>query len=323
MQVIPEKAGFDGGRLAWISEHLNKNYIEPGKIAGCQVLVSRHGVPAYFSSLGKMDLERGQDMPDDAIFRIYSMSKPITSIALMQLYEKGYFQLNDPVSRFIPEWQDHQVYVSGELDNLETRTPAQPITFRHILSHRAGLTYGGSMHPVDQAYQEQGINREQGQTLSNFVHELAHVPLMYEPGEKWLYSLATDVCGYLVEAISGQRFDQYLKQHIFDPLGMTDTAFHVSEDKISRLTSNYQRNSDRSLERIDDGFNSRYAVEPTFYGLKCNTISKCGGFSLYPSTNSNSNISKVCFRGQTAYYPDTKKSTNTTLNASCYLKNKP
>ena len=126
MELSPDKAGFSAKRLDWISDHINRNYIEPQKITGCQVLVSRFGHPAYFKSFGLMDRERNKPMQDDAIFRIYSMSKPITSIALMQLYERGYFQLDDPVYRVIPAWRDHKVWVSGEGDDMQTKTPETP-----------------------------------------------------------------------------------------------------------------------------------------------------------------------------------------------------
>jgi CubicO group peptidase (beta-lactamase class C family) len=264
MEVRPEDAGMSESRLEWITDHINRNYIETSKIAGCQVLVSRHGHPAYFRSFGKMDIERDTDMSDDAIFRIYSMSKPITSIALMQLYEKGYFQLNDPVSRFIPEWKGHQVYVSGEGEGMQTRDPASPMTMRHILSHGGGLTYGNTQHPVDQEYKKHKADRRRGQTLRSFIECLAHVPLRYEPGQRWLYSLSTDVCGYLVEAISGQPFDEYLRDNIFEPLGMVDTSFYVEESKVSRLTANYQRNPDKSLKLFDDPLSSTYLEKPSF-----------------------------------------------------------
>lgn len=265
MEVFPEKAGFSAERLDWISEHLNRNFIEPGKIAGCQVLVSRRGYPAWYRSLGHKDIERESPMGDDTIFRIYSMTKPITSVALMQLYERGHFQLNDPVHRVIPEWRDHKVWVSGEGEGMITKSPEQPMTFRHVLSHTGGLTYGNGNHPVDKVYRDQGVNRGQGETLRTFVEKLARVPLRYEPGERWMYSLSTDVCGYLVEAISGMPFDRYLKEHIFDPLGMNDTGFHVDEDKAARFAANYRRNRDKSLTRIDDPRDSAWLTKPTFF----------------------------------------------------------
>jgi CubicO group peptidase (beta-lactamase class C family) len=272
MELAPTKAGFAAERLEQITGHLNRNYIEPGKITGCQVLVSRHGYPAYFKSFGLMDRERAKPMRDDTIFRIYSMTKPITSVALMTLYERGYFQLNDPVHRVIPEWRGHRVYVSGEGEAMETAEPKQPMTFRHLLSHTGGLTYGATNHPVDKAYRHFGVRRGEGETLRAFIEKLANVPLRYQPGERWMYSLSTDVCGYLVEALSGKRFDIYLQETIFDPLGMKDTSFSVAPDKLHRFAANYQREPDKSLKLVDDPAGSTYAQTPSFF-------SGCGGLT--------------------------------------------
>lgn len=265
MEISPKHAGMDPKRLERIRDHLERNYIEPGKIAGCQTLVARHGHVAHFSSLGRMDLARDKAMRDDTIFRIYSMTKPITSVALMTLYEQGHFQLNDPVHRVIPEWRDLRVWVSGEGEGMETRAPASPMTFRHVLSHTAGLSYGMTNHPVDRAYRALGVVRGQGSTLRTFIEALAAAPLRYDPGERWMYSYATDVCGYLVEAISGMPFDRYLRDHIFEPLGMRDTGFSVPAEKVNRLAANYRRAPDKTLELIDDPASSTYLKEPTFY----------------------------------------------------------
>ena len=262
MNVNPEGAGLNPSRLEWITDHLNRNYIEPEKISGCQVLVSRHGYPAYFKSLGSMDLERDRALEDDTIFRIYSMSKPITSIALMQLYERGYFQLNDPVSRIIPSWKDQRVWVSGVGDEMQTEEVKNPITFRNILSHTAGLTYGNTRHPVDREYRDKGVVR--GEDLASFIENLSQVPLRFQPGEQWLYSYATDVCGYLVEALSGQPLDEYLEEHIFSPLGMVDSGFSVAPGKENRFAANYQRNPDKTLQLIDDPLQSTYLTKPGF-----------------------------------------------------------
>src|ERR1700728_2221830 len=139
MELAPKRAGFAPERINRITEHLNKNYVEPGKIAGCQTLVARHGHVAYFKSQGLMDRERRKPVADDTIFRIYSMSKPITSVALMTLYEQGHFQLDDPVYRVIPEWRNQQVWVSGEGEATHLARPSPPMTFRHVLSHTSGL----------------------------------------------------------------------------------------------------------------------------------------------------------------------------------------
>src|ERR1051325_2812681 len=145
MELSPGKAGFAQGRLERIADHLSRAYIDNGKIAGCQVAVTRRGHLAYFKSLGQMDRERGKQMADDPIFRIYSMTKPITSVALMTLYERGYFQLNDPVSRYVPSWKNQRVWLSGEGDDMQTERPTRPATFRDVLCHTAGLTYGGGL----------------------------------------------------------------------------------------------------------------------------------------------------------------------------------
>ena len=265
MDIQPEAAGFDGDRLARITDHLERNYIATGKLVGCQALVARHGHPAYFQSLGEADREREIPIADDTIFRIYSMSKPITSVALMQLYEKGYFQLNDPVHRVIPEWKDLSVWVSGNEAPFETRAASRPMTFRDLLSHSGGLTYGGGQHPVEKAYAAVGMRSEEGETLDSFVHKLGQVPLRYSPGEAWLYSYSTDVCGYLVQAISGTSFDQYLQTEIFDPLGMTDTGFTVPAEDTTRFAANYARGADKSLALIDDPASSTYLKPKTFF----------------------------------------------------------
>ncbi len=263
MDTAPKQTGFAPGRLQRISDHINRNYIEPGKIPGCQVLVARHGLVSYFESFGQMDLERSKPLQDDTIFRIYSMTKPITSVALMQLYEKGYFQLNDPVHRVIPSWRGLQVHVSGEGEDMQVRSPDRPVTFRHVLNHSAGLGYGGTRHPVDRMYRHARL-RDPDSSLSEFVEALGRIPLHYEPGTRWMYSYATDVCGYLVEALSGQPFDEYLREHILDPLGMKDTDFHVSADKLDRFAANYQRNASKELTLIDDPGQSSYAAPPKF-----------------------------------------------------------
>jgi CubicO group peptidase (beta-lactamase class C family) len=264
MDIDPKAAGFSPGRLDRITAHLDQHYVEPGKIAGCQTLVARHGQVAHFSSLGYMDRERRRPMADDTIFRIFSMTKPITSVALMALYEQGAFQLNDPVHRVIPEWREQGVYVSGEGEAMETRKPARPMTFRHLLSHTGGLSYGMTRHPADRAYGSAQVIRGQGETLRSFAERLANVPLRFDPGERWMYSYSTDVCGYLVEALSGKPFDVYVRETIFEPLGMTDTGFSVAPENAGRLAANYQRQPDKTLRLIDDPATSGYLKQPTF-----------------------------------------------------------
>jgi len=271
MDAQSQWTGLDAARLERIGEHLERNYIGPGKIPGCQVSVARHGHLAYFKSFGSMDLERNKPTRDDTIYRIYSMTKPITSVALMTLYEQGYFQLNDPVSRVVPSWKNHRVWVSGEGDDMVTEAPHRPVSFRDVLCHTAGLTYGGGLpgvglqHPIDKVYRALKIRSLDGaDTMGEFMDKLSQVPLRYQPGAAWMYSLATDVCGALVELISGKPFAQYLEEVIFQPLGMKDTAFQVAPEKLDRFAANYQRGPDKKLQLIDDPANSNFGKEPGF-----------------------------------------------------------
>ncbi len=271
MDAQSQWTGLDAGRLERIAEHLERNYIAPGKLAGCQVSVARHGHLAYSKSLGLMDLERNKPTRDDTIYRIYSMTKPITSVALMTLYERGYFQLNDPVSRYVPSWKNHRVWVSGEGEDMVTEPLGRPVTFRDVLGHMAGLTYGGGLpgvglqHPIDKVYRSLKIRSAgSGDTMVEFMDKLALVPLRYQPGQAWMYSLATDVCGALVEIISGKPFAQFLQDEIFAPLGMKDTAFHVAPDKVDRFAANYERGPDKKLKLLDDPATSAFIKEPGF-----------------------------------------------------------
>ncbi|MGE3142906.1 MAG: serine hydrolase domain-containing protein [Hyphomonadaceae bacterium] len=275
MELAPLEAGFAPDRLARIETHLMRHYIEPQKIAGCQIGIMRRGRLAYRRSFGQMDRERAAPMAEDSIFRIFSMTKPITSVALMMLYETGAFQLNDPVSRFFPDWKEQRVYLSGDYETMQTAAPKRAPTIRDMLCHTGGLTYGDvlsqfglpkSDHPVERAYRELRVRRDRGETLSDFMAKLARTPLLYEPGERWLYSLSTDVCGALVEKISGQRFDVFLRERLFAPLKMEDTAFMVTPEKVSRFTANYARGPDKRLRLVDDPQTSAYLQEPVFFG---------------------------------------------------------
>ena len=295
MDAQSQWTGLDAGRLERITDHIERNYIGPQKIAGCQISVSRHGHSAYQKSFGSMDLERGKPMMDDAIFRIYSMTKPITSIALMTLYEKGYFQLNDPVSRFVPSWKKHRVWVSGEGEDMVTEAPKRPVSFKDVLSHSGGFTYGGGLpgvgdqHPVDKIYRGLKVRSVGGKdSMMEFLDKLGQVPLLYQPGERWMYSLATDICGALVEVISGKPFAQYLQEEVFGPLGMTDTAFFVAPDKIDRFCANYQRGPDKKLKVMDDPMTSEFAREPGF---------KSGGGGLTGTTADYMRFCEMLRRG--------------------------
>ncbi|TDJ31802.1 MAG: class A beta-lactamase-related serine hydrolase [Gammaproteobacteria bacterium] len=267
MMTDAPAAGMSVSRLSRISDHLNERFIEPGKIAGALPIVYRKGQLAYCEPLGNMDLERGKVMAEDTIFRIYSMSKPITSVALMMLYEHGAFQLNDPVSRFIPEWSDIQVYAAGVAPNFMTTPVERPMFIRDLFTHMSGLTYGFmSRSNVDHAYRKMGVGGvEPGTTLADTMYTLAKIPLEFSPGTRWNYSVSTDVLGYLVEVISRQRFDEYLQQNLFEPLGMVDTGFTVADADVGRFAANYERNPDKTLRLLDDPEDSIYIRPRTFF----------------------------------------------------------
>ena len=264
-------AGLSTERLARIDEHLEQKYIEPREVAGALTLVARHGEVVHHSPVGMMDIEREKPMQQDTIFRIYSMTKPITSIALMTLYEQGRLQLNDPVHDFIPEWRNLGVFASGTYPNYMTTPVERPMTVRDLMSHQSGLTYGFMNRTnVDAGYVKAGIGsaqlgggRPREYTLADMVKDLAEIPLEFSPGTAWNYSVSTDILGHLIEVISGQRFDDFLRERIFEPLGMVDSGFSVAEENVDRFAANYNRGPDGKLALADDPAESAYLKPPT------------------------------------------------------------
>jgi len=267
MKVDATAAGMDAGKLARIEEHLIRRYIEPGKIAGCLVAVARQGEVAHLSCLGYADRERRRPVAEDTVWRIYSMTKPVTGVALMTLYERGHFQLSDPVARFIPSWRGLKVRERRDDGTVELVEPARPVTVRDVLMHMSGLGYGPANADLDLSDADdrgRAPTIQRGQSLEELVERLAGEPLRFHPGTHWLYSLGTDVCARLVEIISGQRFDDYLQAQVFDPLGMVDTGFFVPDGNVERFAANYARNSRKELVLIDDPEESSYRRRPTF-----------------------------------------------------------
>lgn len=264
--VQPESVGLSSQRLSRIDQHLRRRYVDSGKVAGTLTLVSRKDQVAYCETLGEMDRERSKPMQEDTIFRIYSMSKPITSVALMMLFEEGHFQLSDPVHRFIPEWRDLAVYEQGTHPAWLTTPCQRPMTIHDLFTHQSGLTYGFMQRTnVDRAYRRLKIGREGNKDLREMIESLASVPLEFSPGTRWNYSVATDVLGYLVEVMSGMPYDEYLRTRIFEPLGMVDTGFGVPDEKLDRFAANYARRPDKSLKLEDDPETSVYRGAQTFF----------------------------------------------------------
>ncbi|MDX2155434.1 MAG: serine hydrolase domain-containing protein [Hyphomicrobiaceae bacterium] len=255
----PEEVGLSSERLARISGWMRRQ-IEMKRTAGIVTLVQRRGKTAFLDVAGQADAVRGRAMAEDTIFRIYSMTKPLTSVAIMMLYEEARFQLDDPVSRFIPAFNGQRVFTGGSRGKLETVPANRDITFRDLLTHTSGLTYGFmEATPVDGLYRAGKIDfQTQDTSLQELVEKAAEMPLLAHPGTRWNYSIATDVLGYLVEVISGVPFEQFLVDRVIRPLRLVDTDFHVAEAKHGRLAANYAPDGKGGIVEIDDPTRSRY-----------------------------------------------------------------
>ena len=253
--VTPEACGMSSERLARITPFLG-NYLEKGRIPGYALLLARRGQVVFRSEQGVKDWDTQEAITPDTIYRIYSMTKPITSVALMMLCEEGLIRLEHEVSRYIPCFEHLGVFDGGDADTYRTRKPARPVRVHDLLTHTAGLTYGlMHQHPVDALYRKRGLGQwnARGGTLAEFVEALAELPLLFSPGERWNYSVATDVVGRLIEVVSGQPLDRFLEERIFGPLGMRDTAFSVSDDRLSRLATCYEKPFGGGAIRRQDG----------------------------------------------------------------------
>jgi len=254
VEVDPAEVGFDPRRLARIDRHLER-YVEDEKLAGCLVAVARHGRLAHLATVGHRDREAGLPIEPDTVFRIYSMTKPITSVAAMMLYEEGAFALKDPVSAWIPCFADLQVYKNGSGPTLETEPATEPIRIWHLLTHSAGLTYGfHRSHVVDALYRDHGhdFGSPPGVDLAAACETWASIPLLFQPGSEFNYSVATDVLGHLVEVISGQSLDAFFAERILGPLGMVDTAFGLPADQRHRLAGLYVPGEGQRATRFDE-----------------------------------------------------------------------
>ncbi len=254
----PEHVGFSSLRLRKIDGWMDR-LVEDGRLAGLSVLVSRRGQLAYERHAGLADMARGLRMGPDSILRIYSMTKPLTSVAVMMLYEDGLFQLDDPISAVLPCFKEMRVY-AGE--GREPVPAMRPITYRDLLTHTSGLTYGFmEATPVDAMYRDRGVDfQTSGGTLAEVVELAASLPLLAQPGSAWNYSIATDVLGHLVAVLSGQEFGRFLHDRVIAPLGMVDTAFQVAPDKLGRFAANYVRGQDGRATLLDDPAASRFAT---------------------------------------------------------------
>ncbi len=243
--AVPEEVGVSAERLERIRPVM-QDYVDKGNLPGFLTVVARRGKIVHFETIGMRDVENKKPIEPDTIFRIYSMSKPITSVAVMMLYEEGKFQLTTPVSKFIREFENMKVYNEDQTEISEAK---EEVTIKHLLMHTAGLTYGWGDKPVDERYKELKIF-EDGSGLADMVKKLGDIPLVHEPGERWTYGVSTDVLGYFVEVVSGMPFEAFLQTRLFGPLGMVDTAFSVPPEKRDRFAALYSPTKDDGLERV-------------------------------------------------------------------------
>ena len=255
--------GFAPDRLARIDRFLQEKYVGPGRLPCAQLLLARRGETVHQTVLGQQDPERGVPLAEDTVFRIYSMTKPVTSVALMMLVEEGLIALDDPVARHIPEWADLGVFSAGAGPFATTPT-ARPMQVVDLLRHTSGLTYGFQNRTnVDAAYRKLNIEHQfEGFDLEGMIQALAKLPLEFSPGEAWNYSISTDVVGYLVQKITGQPLEQALQTRIFDPLRMHDTGFSVREDQRARFAACYEALPGGAKRLQDDPTTSPYLGAP-------------------------------------------------------------
>ncbi|MFL2763036.1 MAG: serine hydrolase domain-containing protein [Dehalococcoidia bacterium] len=248
-----KKSSLSEERLNKITKHIAENYINTNKYIGTLTAIYKNDNIAFLDIQGLQDRERNIPLKRDSIFRIFSMTKPITSVAMMILYESGKFQIDDPVHKFIPLWKNLKVYKSGKYPDFKTTATLNTMTIKDLLSHQSGLTYGFQMKSeIDKAYREIGIGRMESlntnQSLADMITALKDVPLEFNPSTAWNYSVATDVLGHLIEIISGKSFDDFLKENIFNKLGMKDTDFFVPKEKLNRFTANYLFNMGEPMD---------------------------------------------------------------------------
>jgi CubicO group peptidase (beta-lactamase class C family) len=245
MTAKPEDVGMSAERLARMDKFIHA-YVDAGRTPGVVTLIARHGKVVHVDAYGKADLASGRATRSDDIFRMYSMTKPITSTALLMLYEEGKFQLTDPLSKYFPAFADVKVLTgTSPTGQLLLDSPKRPISIQDIFRHTAGFTYGffGGT-PVDKMYNDANVF---GSDLNGLMTKLPKLPLLYQPGEQWVYSVAHDVQAALVEKLSGQKFDDFVRQRIFTPLGMTESMFKIPADKKARVPGLYTTGRDGKL----------------------------------------------------------------------------
>src|SRR5580693_7099713 len=285
----PESVDMSSQRLTELTKGMQK-FIDDGRLAGAVTMVARHGKVVEFDAMGKRDIAANAPMQKVNIFRIYSMSKPITGVAMMILFEEGKWQLNDPISKYIPEFKDLKVWSRDALGNVVMKAPAHAPTMKELMSHNAGFTYGiFSETPVDKL-QRDADPLNTNNTLDEFINRMSKLPLFAEPGSEWHYSVSVDIQGYLVQKLSGMPFDKFLEERVFKPLKMVDTGFYVPKEKLSRLAEYYTYDKDGKLQAVSatTGLNHDFGADPAF---------KSGGGGLVSTTSDYMRFCQMLLNG--------------------------
>ena len=277
----PAEVGFDADRLSRIDRHYRR-YVDEGRLAGWTVVVTRRGRVAHLSHHGQRDLETGSPVTDDTLWRIYSMTKPVTSVAAMMLYEQGALELTDPIAKWIPAFADARVYKAGSAFSPATVPATEPVRVWHLLTHTSGLTYGfHHAHPVDEMYRTAGYEfaTPDGVDLEGACEAFAGFPLLFQPGTEWNYGVSTDVLGRVVEVVSGQPLDAYFAEHILGPLGMDETGWSVAEGDVDRLATLYMAGRDGLVTNRTLGEHA--TRPPTLFAGGAGLVSTAGDYHRF------------------------------------------
>jgi CubicO group peptidase (beta-lactamase class C family) len=258
-----ESEGMSAERLGRLNSGM-KELVDQGRLAGSVTMVARHGKVVEFDAVGKRDVASNAPMQKDSIFRIYSMSKPITGVAMMMLFEEGKWQLNDPVAKYIPEFAKLKVYGTDANNNVVMKDPVHPVTMRELMSHSGGFTYGFFSNTAVDKLQIEADLLNPNNTLDEFIKRVAKLPLNAQPGTEWHYSISVDIQGYIVQKLSGMPFEEFLEKRIFKPLSMVDTGFYVPKEKLNRFAEFYTYDKDGKLQAVGvkEGLNHDFAAKP-------------------------------------------------------------
>ena len=262
MVVAPESVGFNSERLARLHAFI-QGEIDQRQLAGAITLLARHGEVVDYRTYGQRDIATGAPMDKDTIFRDYSMTKPVTGVAMMILYEQGKWLPSDPISKFIPEFAHLKVFNGFDATGkMLLADPSHPPTMRELMTHSAGFTYGNADTPVDQMYKQ--LDPSHAPNLQGMIDRLAKIPLLYQPGTRWVYSMSMDIQGYIIEKLTGQSLPDFLRDNLFTPLGMRDAGFYVPIDKRARFATGYhQQNGELIAESTANGIPTDYDAQPT------------------------------------------------------------